>query len=79
MPRKKTNKTKLTLTVDKNLVDSAKEVGINISAFLEYHLRQYLSLMKIGFPTDIGWARRDLNPRPPGYEPGALTWLSYGP
>lgn len=25
------------------------------------------------------WARRDLNPRPPGYEPGALTGLSYGP
>ena len=25
------------------------------------------------------WARRDSNPRPPGYEPGALTGLSYGP
>ena len=25
------------------------------------------------------WARWDLNPRPPGYEPGALTKLSYGP
>ena len=25
------------------------------------------------------WARPDLNQRPPGYEPGALTKLSYGP
>ncbi len=25
------------------------------------------------------WARGDLNPRPPGYQPGALTRLSYGP
>lgn len=25
------------------------------------------------------WARWDSNPRPPGYEPGALTKLSYGP
>ena len=25
------------------------------------------------------WARRDSNPRPSGYEPDALTWLSYGP
>ena len=41
MPRKKTDKTKLALTVDKNLVDSAKEIGINLSAFLEYRLRQF--------------------------------------
>jgi hypothetical protein len=26
-----------------------------------------------------GWARADLNHRIPGYEPGALTRLSYGP
>ena len=25
------------------------------------------------------WARRDLNSRPPGYQPGAPTNLSYGP
>ena len=25
------------------------------------------------------WARGDLNPGPPGYQPGALTGLSYGP
>ena len=25
------------------------------------------------------WARRDLNPRSPGYEPGAMTGLAYGP
>ena len=27
----------------------------------------------------IKWARRDLNPRPTGYEPVAPTKLSYGP
>ena len=58
MPRKKTNKVKLTLTVDKNLVDAAKEVGINISAFLEYQLRQHLSLMKIGLATDFNGSAR---------------------
>ena len=25
----------------------------------------------------IEWARKDLNLRPPAYEAGALTWLSY--
>ena len=27
----------------------------------------------------IRWARRDLNPRPPAYQTGALTRLSYAP
>ena len=49
MPRQKTNKTKLTLTVDKNLVDAAKTIGINLSAFLEIQLKQYLSILKNGY------------------------------
>ncbi len=71
MPRKKTDKTKLTLTVDKNLVGSAKEIGINLSVFLEYQLRQYLTLLKTEFLPDFKWGRRDLNsghrlPKPGG-------------
>ncbi len=31
------------------------------------------------FLQNVKWARRDSNPRPSGYEPDALTWLSYGP
>lgn len=29
--------------------------------------------------TTMVWAQGDLNPRPTGYEPVALTRLSYGP
>ncbi len=39
-------KTNLTLYVDKNLVKEAKELGINLSAFLEIKLREYLALVK---------------------------------
>ncbi len=66
MPRKKTNKVKLTLTVDKNLMDSAKEMGSNVSSFLEYQLRQYLSLMKHDFNQFSFNNVAD----PPGFEPG---------
>ncbi len=72
MPRKKTNKTKLTLTVDKNLVESAKEVGLNLSAFLEYQLRQYLSLMKNGLKKNYLCPDPDLNRGPCGLQPHAL-------
>jgi|Deesub1362B_J571_1020462.scaffolds.fasta_scaffold00446_10 post-segregation antitoxin (ccd killing protein) len=43
MPRQKTNKTKLTITVDKNLIESAKEINMNLSAFLELKLIEFLS------------------------------------
>ena len=32
-----------------------------------------------GMPAPGTWARRDLNSRPPGYQPGAPAGLSYGP
>ena len=62
MSRQKTNKTKLTLTVDKNLIESAKEININLSAFLELKLREYLSVLKNGFR---GYSQAD----PAGFEP----------
>ena len=41
-------------------------------------IRAVLSLQRATI-TKNEWARRDSNPRPSGYEPDALTWLSYGP
>ena len=79
MPRRRTNKTKLTLYVDKNVLERAKELIPNLSSFVELKLKEFVILSEHGLiPLEL-WARRDLNPRPPGYEPGALTWLSYGP
>ena len=40
------SKTKVTLSVDKNLIKMAKENRINISRFLEEKLREYFTLMK---------------------------------
>lgn len=56
------NKTKLTLSVDKDLIKLARENKINISAFLEEKLREYLLLNN-----ECGC--RDLNP---GYKLGKL-------
>ena len=72
MPRRKTSKTKLTLSVDKNLVDAAKTIGINLSAFLEIKLREYLSVLKNGYTTNIAWTGGDLNPRPSPCQGDAL-------
>ncbi len=79
MPRRKENKTFLHLYIDKNVLTKAKELIPNLSEFVETKLREYIILAEHGLTQNIKWARRDLNPRPPGYEPGALTWLSYGP
>lgn len=79
MPRQSRDKVKLTLTINKNVLERAKEFIPNLSAFVEMKLREYVILAEAGLTSDFEWARRDLNPRPPGYEPGALTWLSYGP
>ena len=58
-------KKKLTLSVDKNLVEKAKEMGINISAFLEEKLAEVVDQSKTS-------RRRDLNPRPGDYKSPAL-------
>ncbi len=65
-------KTNLTLYVDKNLVKEAKELGINLSAFLEIKLREYLALVKSR--EDVKACRgRDSNPGPTDYESVAPT------
>ncbi len=46
MPKLGSNKTKLTLWIDKNLIAEAKKIELNISAFLELKLREYLALVK---------------------------------
>ncbi len=73
MPMQKTNKTKLTLTVDKNLVESAREININLSAFLELKLREYLSVIKNGIQTIPQWARGGSNSRPSPCEGDVIT------
>ena len=62
MPKLGSNKTKLTLWVDKNVIAEAKKMGLNISAFLELKLREYLALMKNTL--------REKLADPPGFEPG---------
>ena len=56
MPRPKLNKTKLTLYIDKNLLEIAKELGIDINSILEEKLREVTS-------------KKD-SMRGPGFEPG---------
>ena len=70
--RRKSNKTNLTLYVDKNLVREAKEIGINLSSFFEIKLREYLALVKS--KEEIKECRgRDSNPGPSDYESDAPT------
>jgi len=47
-------KKKLTLSVDEEIIHQAKQQGINLSAFLEIRLTDYLRGDKCGY--------RDLNP-----------------
>ena len=55
----KVGKKKLTLSVNKDLVTSAKEKRINLSAFLESKLEELL------FLSDNSCGERDSNPRIP--------------
>ena len=64
-------KTKLTLSVDKNLIKLAKDNKINISQFLEEKLKRELS-------PNSKWTGRDLNPWPPPCEGDDLP-LIYQP
>lgn len=47
-------KKKLTLSVDEEIINQAKQHGINLSAFLEIRLTDYLKSEECGY--------RDLNP-----------------
>ena len=44
--RKKSNKTKLTLWIDKNVLAEAREYIPNLSAFVEMKFREYIVLFK---------------------------------
>ena len=48
-------KQKLTLSVDKEIIENAKKMGINLSSFLEIRLIDYISDKE-------KCSRRDLNP-----------------
>ena len=76
---------KCTFTLSDQAREFLKKNVTNASRFIERLLEDaekgikgaYVTVSPIG--GQIEWARRGLNPRPPGYEPGALTGLSYGP
>lgn len=67
MPKVGSNKTKLTLWVDKNILAEAMATGLNLSAFLELRIREYLAMVKSYF-------NGEFTP-PAGFEP-ATTGLT---
>ncbi len=60
MPRQMQNKVKLTLSIDKNILERAKRKIPNLSAFLEIKLLEFLELGKATIAP------------PPGFEPGTI-------
>ncbi len=78
MPQKKSDKVFLHLYIDKKVLEKAKQIIPNLSAFVEMKLREYIVLFEAGLEKDFEWTRRDLNPGPPPCEGGALP-LSYEP
>ena len=60
------SKKRINLTIDEDLLNEARQHGINLSSFLEMKLREYLALIK-GLQQ---CGRRDSNP---GIELGRLT------
>ena len=57
------SKYKLTLSVDKELVEKAKELNISISTFLEIRLRDYMALIQESNGNSaVQRTCRDLNP-----------------
>jgi hypothetical protein len=64
---------KLTLSIEAELIERAKEVKLNISQFLETHLLEYIALIdEILDGEEVIRAYGDLNPsirlrRPEGY------------
>ena len=73
-------KKNVTLRINEELLNTAVREGINLSAFLEIKLREFLQLPATGRPNtaqpeenrENGWTRRDLNPGPPACQAGAL-------
>ena len=72
MPRPKLNKTKLTLYIDKNVLERSKQLIPNISEFVESKLKEYIILAEHGLVGGVGWTGGDLNPRPSPCQGDAL-------
>ena len=71
------NKIRTTITIDKELLDKAKQHRVSISSFLDIELRRYLALIEGKSNTYQNekkdeWTCRDLNPRPPPCQGGDL-------
>ena len=86
---------KVNLTMDRNVVAKAKEIGLNISQFCENALKEAIEALekrKSKTVTNGGlvdarsasrsamkWTGRDLNPRPPECKSGVHARLNYRP
>ena len=77
------NKVRTTININKDVVKEAKELDINISAFTEQKLVEYIAYRKGIVSKDCNldddkqsknnkWTCRDLNPRPPPCQGGDL-------
>lgn len=62
MPKKRIN-----VSIEEDLYNRAKAIGISLSAFLENRLREFLENQK------IEWARPDSNRRPPPCQGDVIT------
>ena len=79
MPRTNLRKTKLTLTVQKDILEAAREYIPNTSHFFEDPLLEFLRWVNHPVEKSKIWARGGLNPGPCAYQAHALTRLSHGP
>ncbi len=78
MPKPNLNKTKISLTVNKEILEASRQYIPNLSHFLETKLREFLYSVNHPISKGFEWTRRDSNPRPSPCEGDALP-LSYEP
>jgi len=79
------NKKITTVYIDKDILNKAKSIGLNISKFIELKLKEFIEINshelteKPLISIKSHW--RDLNPRPTDYEsialPAELQWQYY--
>ncbi len=62
MPRRKENKVFLHLYIDKNVLEKAKQILPNLSAFVENKLREAVILAEHGLFNEIGTGRGGFEP-----------------
>ena len=71
MGRPNLNKTRINITVNKEILEATRGVIPNLSHFVETKLLEFLYLINHPVATNFEWGRRDLNsglrrPRPRG-------------